>query len=184
VTGVDLPTGSGPVHDPALSEDEFVAALGELGYTIGDLVAQDPMYIDVGDEIAFVPPQAVLEVDRVQLSAAAVVVDDVVVVQYIAGNAHCSAPVGGSATLRGTSVDVTMYHGRLKNPDVGEEGCLDVPGDWRATLVVPGAERGMPVGGDGKQEGLTTVAPPLIENLQSALIYPDELPAVESVTGD
>lgn len=176
---LELPSGSGPLFDRSLTSEEFRVALEKLGYSIDDVVADDAIYIDIGNDVPFAQPNDVTRIVRVQLAGGAVVRDDLVVVDYVAGNGQCSAPIGGSVELLDQTVHVALYHGDLRNPDTGDEGCLDVPGDWRATFVVKGARPGMTVGFSGRQDGRPTVAPPLIENLRSALIYPDQLPAVD-----
>ena len=171
----ELPVGTGVFIDASMTRAEFEAILAKDGYTDDRLIADDAFYIDVGVDEPFADRDQILgEPETVRLVGGYVIVDGVVVVTYQDGTNACHAPVAGATSVRDGIVYVELQSGFKP----GVEECIASSELWRATLVVPEARHGMEVRQEGSDTALDGVSPPLIEDLRSSLIFPDELPAI------
>jgi hypothetical protein len=173
ITSPRLPTGTGPFIDASMSRDEFEEILRKDGYSIDQLVSQDAYVVDVGVEAPIVDrSETVGDPVSVEISGGYVIADGVVVVQFLDSSKHCISPVGGSTMVADSHVVVELFTATQR----GVEECPASSELWRATLVVPGAKRGMEVRSVDGKEALGGVNPPLLEDLSASLIYPEDLP--------
>jgi hypothetical protein len=174
-TPTALPIGTGPFIDASMTQDEFEEILRKDGFSIDQLISQDAYVIDVGIDAPIVNrAETVGDPEPVELTGGYVIVDGVVVVQFLGSSKHCISPVGGSTTIADDHVVVELFTATQR----GVEECPASSELWRATFVVPGAKRGMDVRSVDGKHVLGGVSPPLLENLSASLIYPNELPTV------